>query len=158
MKQIQIQNDKQKIPDFAKQPYFDKILETIEKSILSEEKQSIRKLATELNLSFQWIYKVLSHEYTQKKIEEIVKSNGIMDTGKVYQTILENRRNPRHSELFLKYFSPIKPAEVQQGGNIMINIGLFGGNKSDKMSDVDEADYDVIDDNTNNNNEIDSDK
>jgi hypothetical protein len=152
MEQLQIQTDDKKVPAFAKQPYFDKILETIEKSIISDEKQSIRKLADELNLSFQWIYKVLSHEYTQKKIEEIVKSNGTLDTGKVYQTILDNRRNPRHSELFLKYFSPIKPVETQQGGNIMINIGLFGANKSDNVTDAEYVDI-TLDDKSNKNNE-----
>ena len=69
----------EKIPGFANKPWFKKLLHEMINNFQSENPQSWNQISTKLTISHQRLYEVLNHEYTKKKIQEIVNQQGIKD-------------------------------------------------------------------------------
>ena len=135
----------EKIPGFANKPWFKKLLHEMINNFQSENPQSWNQISTKLTISHQRLYEVLNHEYTKKKIQEIVNQQGIKDLSEIYLNVKKNSKNPQHAALWLKYFSPVQPKDQVAGGNIILNLNLFRADViSDKVNkdvEIEEAEY-----------------
>ena len=144
--QLTTTKKEEKIPRYAQTEWFKQFLDEFELNIdrKPEDKKKFIDIARELGITHAHFRDCISRDYSKEQLKNILLRRGLEDSVEIYQTIVENKQNPKHARLYLDYFSPFTPGQPDTGGgNINVFVGVFS---SDNKQNIEEVGVKVVKD------------